>query len=502
MARVHSGDPTLYGTLHEQLGACRALGLDTVIVPLVAVRRGCEPRRIPDVSQSLIITRRAQRTSTPPTSSSRPWPRTARWRCLRPAPARAPAGPDRRRLRADTPAAVVYKASWPDEIVFAAAWTRSARASARRRSRRRRSCSSVPRSAAAPAPASRTSTTRTTATATGASARRASTRNVPEIHVLGVSGGAVPPGTEHLLEARECRRGRPRRAEQLAPGREHVVAGRGPRRDAAGAARRRRRAASGDPRFFGIVRALSALTDELVVHPALSSIALAFARLGVPGTTRSWSRPRPRPARGDQRRAAPPEGRDPPPTRQHRADRRRPRGRATPLVAEALGTPDERLATEPPFNDPNVVIVHEPTAGRVAVSAAAHPSPLGAARRRVRAPRRDDHRRRRSARSRSPRSVPGPAITSGTSAAAAARSDRVRTPRRRRHRDRPGPRRVALADPQRGRARRPARHRPRRRARLAARSPPRARRRLRRRRRPLSWTRRRGRAARWSSRSP
>ncbi len=36
VARVHSGDPTLYGTLHEQLGACRALGLDTVIVPGVS----------------------------------------------------------------------------------------------------------------------------------------------------------------------------------------------------------------------------------------------------------------------------------------------------------------------------------------------------------------------------------------------------------------------------------------------------------------------------------
>jgi len=42
--------------------------------------------------------------------------------------------------------------------------------------------------------------------------------------------------------------------------------------------------ASGDPGFFGIVRALgSALgPDALVVHPAPSSVAVAFARLGLP----------------------------------------------------------------------------------------------------------------------------------------------------------------------------------------------------------------------------
>src|SRR5262249_1614752 len=42
--------------------------------------------------------------------------------------------------------------------------------------------------------------------------------------------------------------------------------------------------ASGDPGFFGIVRALADRfgPDGLAVHPAPSSVALAFARLGVP----------------------------------------------------------------------------------------------------------------------------------------------------------------------------------------------------------------------------
>jgi len=40
--------------------------------------------------------------------------------------------------------------------------------------------------------------------------------------------------------------------------------------------------ASGDPGFFGIVRRLRAAGVEPVVHPAVSSVALAFARVGLP----------------------------------------------------------------------------------------------------------------------------------------------------------------------------------------------------------------------------
>src|SRR5439155_21078671 len=42
--------------------------------------------------------------------------------------------------------------------------------------------------------------------------------------------------------------------------------------------------ASGDPGFFGIVRPLAARfgADMLEVHPAPSSVSLAFARLGIP----------------------------------------------------------------------------------------------------------------------------------------------------------------------------------------------------------------------------
>ena len=54
--------------------------------------------------------------------------------------------------------------------------------------------------------------------------------------------------------------------------------------DHIGAGRRVCVLASGDPGFFGVVRALAARFEpgQIAVHPAPSSVALAFARLGVP----------------------------------------------------------------------------------------------------------------------------------------------------------------------------------------------------------------------------
>jgi precorrin-4/cobalt-precorrin-4 C11-methyltransferase len=126
VARVHSGDPTLYGTLHEQLRACRELGLACEIVPGVssvaaaAAALGQE-LTIPDVSQSLILTRRAQRTSMPPNEQLAAFAAHGTTMALF-LSVRRP-----RELQADliaggyapeTPCAVVYRASWPDELVI------------------------------------------------------------------------------------------------------------------------------------------------------------------------------------------------------------------------------------------------------------------------------------------------------------------------------------------------------------------------------------------------
>ena len=118
--------------------------------------------------------------------------------------------------------------------------------------------------------------------------------------------------------------------------------------------------ASGDPGFFGIVRALRARGIQPTVIPAVSSVALAFARLGL-----DW----------DDALVVSAHGRDPhqaaaaalahpkaailtaPGTARALATALRAAGRQV-YVAELLGTPQERVTEAPAHQpaDPNVLI--------------------------------------------------------------------------------------------------------------------------------------------------
>ncbi|MBT6566661.1 MAG: precorrin-4 C(11)-methyltransferase, partial [Candidatus Puniceispirillum sp.] len=66
VARVHSGDPSLYGAIAEQIRRLKKLGIDYDITPGVsayaaaAAALGIE-LTIPEVSQSLILTRTAMK---------------------------------------------------------------------------------------------------------------------------------------------------------------------------------------------------------------------------------------------------------------------------------------------------------------------------------------------------------------------------------------------------------------------------------------------------------
>jgi precorrin-6Y C5,15-methyltransferase (decarboxylating) len=184
------------------------------------------------------------------------------------------------------------------------------------------------------------------------------------IAVLGVSAGRVPPGTESLLATADVVAGGRAVLAALAPsGARRVVLGAGLAAALAGLAAERGRVcvlASGDPGFFGIVRALASVVgrDRLEVRPAPSSVALAFARLGL-----AW----------DDALVVSAHGRDPRPAintalrHPKVAILTEPRASAADIVAqlpgrrvtvaEALGTPDERVGGEPPWAEPNVVIV-------------------------------------------------------------------------------------------------------------------------------------------------
>jgi len=126
VARVASGDPTVYGALHEQLDACRRLGLAVEIVPGVSSMGAAaaalgQELTVPDVSQTLILTRRPTRTSMPPNEELRALAAHGTTMVLF-LSVRRP-----RELQADlldggyapdTPCAVVHRASWPDELVL------------------------------------------------------------------------------------------------------------------------------------------------------------------------------------------------------------------------------------------------------------------------------------------------------------------------------------------------------------------------------------------------
>ena len=71
VARVHSGDPSLYGAIAEQIERLKQLGIDYEIIPGVpafsaaAARMGQE-LTIPEVAQTLIITRTSMKSTTMP----------------------------------------------------------------------------------------------------------------------------------------------------------------------------------------------------------------------------------------------------------------------------------------------------------------------------------------------------------------------------------------------------------------------------------------------------
>ncbi|MET7823030.1 precorrin-4 C(11)-methyltransferase [Micromonospora zamorensis] len=126
VARIHSGDPALWGAVQEQLELCSALGLAVEIVPgvssftAVAAIVGRE-LTVPEVAQSVILTRlEGGKTPMPPGERVRDFARHGTTMALFLSAARS--GQVQAELLAggypeDTPAVVAYQATWPDELV-------------------------------------------------------------------------------------------------------------------------------------------------------------------------------------------------------------------------------------------------------------------------------------------------------------------------------------------------------------------------------------------------
>ncbi|CAE6722923.1 precorrin-4 C(11)-methyltransferase [Paraburkholderia haematera] len=122
VARVHSGDPSLYGAIGEQIRRLRELGIPYEIVPGVtataacAATLGCE-LTLPNISQTLILTRFASKTTMPEGEQLADLARHRATMAIHLGVRHLARIVDELRPHygGDCPIAVIYRASWPDE---------------------------------------------------------------------------------------------------------------------------------------------------------------------------------------------------------------------------------------------------------------------------------------------------------------------------------------------------------------------------------------------------
>ncbi len=125
VARVHTGDPSIYGAIQEQMSELDKRGIDYEVVPgvssfLAAASALKQELTLPGVSQTIIITRIEGRTPVPETEKLEVLSKTKATLCIflsvkeieRVAEILKPAYGD------NCPVAIVYKASWKDEKII------------------------------------------------------------------------------------------------------------------------------------------------------------------------------------------------------------------------------------------------------------------------------------------------------------------------------------------------------------------------------------------------
>jgi precorrin-4/cobalt-precorrin-4 C11-methyltransferase len=127
VARVHSGDPSLWGAVQEQYDAAVELGLEVEIVPGVsafgaAAAAAGRELTIPEVAQSVILCRlEGGKTPMPEREKLREFARHGTTMAVFLSAARTGQMVDELRAGGypdDTPVVVAYRVSWPDELVL------------------------------------------------------------------------------------------------------------------------------------------------------------------------------------------------------------------------------------------------------------------------------------------------------------------------------------------------------------------------------------------------
>jgi precorrin-4/cobalt-precorrin-4 C11-methyltransferase len=125
VVRLHSGDPSIYGATREQMNALDGLGIPYDVCPGVSAFQAaaaslCAELTAPEVSQTIVLTRTAGRTPLPERQELDRIALTHATLCLflSVAGIREAAETLAGHYGTDCPAAVVHRASWPDERII------------------------------------------------------------------------------------------------------------------------------------------------------------------------------------------------------------------------------------------------------------------------------------------------------------------------------------------------------------------------------------------------
>jgi precorrin-4/cobalt-precorrin-4 C11-methyltransferase len=125
VVRLHSGDPSIYGAIREQMNELDRLGIDYEVVPGVSSFQAAAAAlqtelTAPEVSQTVILTRMSGRTPVPPEQDLEVLAQTHATLCLFLSAHRVQeiSAHLAEHYGKECPVALVYRASWPDERII------------------------------------------------------------------------------------------------------------------------------------------------------------------------------------------------------------------------------------------------------------------------------------------------------------------------------------------------------------------------------------------------
>lgn len=124
VVRLHSGDPTLYGAVHEQMQALAAADIPFEIIPGISAFQAAAAKlqvelTVPELVQTIILTRTSGRTHVPATEELASLAAHKASLCLY-LSARYVEVAQKKLLKhyaSNTPVAICYRVGWPDEKI-------------------------------------------------------------------------------------------------------------------------------------------------------------------------------------------------------------------------------------------------------------------------------------------------------------------------------------------------------------------------------------------------